>query len=147
MNDVDDADDWLWSRTSRDCWVWTGAVSKNGYGAVKFRGRQMGPHQAAFILTYGEPENDVLHRCGIRLCINPLHLYDGTDLENVADRIAHGRQAVLAGEKNSQARLTATQVRAIRDDRRPGSIAATEYGITPSTYYRIKRREAWAHIQ
>lgn len=146
MNTPEDAEDWLWSRTSRDCWIWTGAVGSGGYGRVAFRGRQVHAHQAAFILTYGKPKGNVLHRCGIRLCVNPAHLYDGSAQENAADRDRHGRTARLAGAKNSQAKLTDEQVTAIRADTRSGSVAAPEYGISQSHYYRIKRGVAWQHL-
>lgn len=137
---------WLWSQTSRDCWIWTGTVHRTGYGVASYQGKQWRVHRLAYVLTYGEPENDVLHRCGIRLCINPEHLYDGTDLENMADRDRHGRTARHLGIGNPMAKLTDEQVRLIRLETRPGRVAAGEYGLSISHFYRVKRREAWGHV-
>ena len=50
------------------------------------------------------------------------------------------------GTKNPAAKLTEEQVRAIRKDDRPGKIAAVEYGISATTFYRIKTRDLWKHL-
>lgn len=54
---------------------------------------------------------------------------------------------VRRGVDNYSAKLTEDQVRAIRKDTRPGKKVAHEYGIGKTTFYRIKRRELWAHVE
>lgn len=135
---------WLWPYVDKsgDCWLWTRAA-KGGYGVVRVEGKQARVHRYVFIITKGEPQFDVLHSCGVRLCCNPDHLYDGDDKQNAADRDRHGRTAHNSGEVNGNARLTADQVSSIRADSRPVLEIAAEFGINKRYVYRIKAGERW----
>lgn len=77
--------------SNEGCWLWTGAVSSNGYGWVSLNGHRRSAHRAAFQHFKGNICNDVLHKCNNRLCGNPDHLYDGTAYENARDRTTVGR--------------------------------------------------------
>ena len=61
---------------------------------MTFRGKQTGTHRVSWILTFGEIPDGlfVLHRCDNPPCLNPQHLFLGTHLENIADKISKGRQ-------------------------------------------------------
>lgn len=63
---------------------------------------------------------------------------------NSADTIAHGR--TTRGERSRNAKLTAEQVRQIRDDTRSQVQIASDYGVTASNISRIKTRDVWNHI-
>lgn len=82
----------LWGRVVAGpggCQIWTGAgKDKSGHGGVFHEGRSRGTHQVAFELTYGRvPDGlQVNHRCGVGSCVNPLHLYAGTQQQNMDDR-------------------------------------------------------------
>lgn len=144
-NRVGDEERWLWPRIAKagsdECWLWGGAVNKNGYGVVKVEGRQQTVSRYVYRITVGEPEADVLHRCGTRTCANPAHLYDGDDKQNAADRERHGRTAHNHGEAGGQARLTTEQVKAIRGDTRHAREVAADYGIHLRHVYRIRSGE------
>lgn len=84
------------------CWIWIGAIAKprqsdhdNWYGMTTLGHRRdfMGAHRASWILFRGPiPEGMcVLHRCDIKSCVNPDHLFLGSDLDNAHDMIAKGR--------------------------------------------------------
>ncbi len=105
---------------SLHCWLWTGARTGNGYGAVRVNGRQIGAHVAAFLAAYGElPDGHVvMHACDNPLCVRPDHLSSGTNGENLADRTRKGRAA--SGEQNGRAKLTESQVSEIRELLRAG---------------------------
>lgn len=74
------------------CLIWRGAKNENGYGVVNVApyGTRLA-HRVAFALAYGEPDNDVCHRCDTPACIEPAHLFDGTQADNIRDALAKGR--------------------------------------------------------
>ena len=82
--------DRLMAKVDRDpdtgCWLWTGALHKLGYGRFRFRGRVVGPHQAAYALSKGDvpPGAELDHKCRVRRCCNPDHLEPVTHVENMA---------------------------------------------------------------
>ena len=83
-------------RIEGDCWIWTGGVFNNGYGAIWFKGRNRGVHIIAAILymdyelpAHWDPLYQVNHKCNNRLCFNPEHLYIGTQSQNNSDIAKH----------------------------------------------------------
>lgn len=90
----------------------------------------------------------MLHRCDNPPCVNPAHLFLGTDLDNARDRDAKGRRA--AGELHGSAKLTAETVRAIRALHTEGAATmrgmARRYGINRSTIKQVILRQTWKHI-
>lgn len=79
------------------CWPWLGAIDERpdrGYGVVGVRGRPMGAHRLAYILTHGvdlDSEVCVCHRCDNRPCCNPAHHFPGSIADNIRDARAKGR--------------------------------------------------------
>src|SRR5436305_10075825 len=75
------------------CWLWTASVNDDGYG--KFRLSMecfTRAHVAAWELLRGDRRGlSVLHKCDVRQCVNPDHLYLGTQKENARDAIVRGR--------------------------------------------------------
>ena len=143
------------------CWLWTAGINAHGYGDFWAHGRTNAAHRIAWELWVGQVPNGlhVLHRCDVRCCVNPAHLFLGTNADNMADRNAKQRQAfgkrngahtkpdrVRHGEAQGAAKLTEAQAIAIRNDpRRPRFISA-QYGVSRQTIHRIKRGTAWSHI-
>lgn len=76
-----------------DCLVWTGAKSPTGYGRFLYEGANRLAHRVAWLLRNGDiPQGKrVLHKCDVRCCVNPDHLYIGTQKENYADMESRGR--------------------------------------------------------
>lgn len=74
------------------CWLWRGTILKDGYGAFKLDHRTVRAHRMAWYLTHGEwPELLVLHRCDVRACVRPEHLFLGTARDNLQDASRKGR--------------------------------------------------------
>lgn len=86
----------FWARVDvvvGSCWVWTGAVGDHGYGRITEKGKRYRAHRMAWLINCGEiPEGlSVLHKCDNPSCVNPDHLFLGTQKVNIADGIQKGR--------------------------------------------------------
>lgn len=132
------------------CWIWMRGRGTNGYGYLWESGKMVSAHRVSWRLHRGEiPQGmHVLHRCDVRCCVNPAHLFLGSNADNVHDMDAKGRRvnAQLAGEKHNCAKLTESEVIAIRSDPRGGHRLGPVYGVSKTTIDRIKNRRIWRHV-
>lgn len=131
------------------CFLWLGAVNAKGaHGRMEVAGRMVFAHRVAWEAANGPiPEGlCVLHKCDVPSCINPEHLFLGTQAANMQDKINKGRAIYQRGEGHHQARLSVDQVIAIRRDTRRQRIIADDYGVTRGLVSAIKIRRAWRHI-
>ncbi len=132
------------------CIIFTGAKDKNGYGWQRKNGERKA-HRVAYVENKGEIPKGLLvcHHCDNPSCINPDHLFLGTPLDNMQDKIRKGR-AVYGihnnkGEKNPNTELTEEDVKAIRSRYKWGSgpTLGKEYGVSSVQICRIVRGEQW----
>jgi hypothetical protein len=131
------------SRISKDesgCWLWTGGMSSTGYGRITRdgRGRQVGAHRLSYEAFVGPiPEGmQVLHRCDVRRCVNPEHLFLGTLQDNMDDMHAKGRGAPFGhAPKLSSEDVLEIQRRAAAGEKRRD--IARDFGIAHSLVTRI----------
>lgn len=164
----------FWQRVDKtgDCWIWTGAKIKFGYGVIRRNssegGAQQKTHRVSWELHNGPIPQGlmVLHRCDNPPCVRPDHLFLGTGLDNVADREAKGRTAKgdnsgarlhperhahLPGELSAQAKLTNDDVLQITARYKSGSATqrqlASEYGIGQAQISRILLGKRWRHLE
>lgn len=134
------------------CWLWTGRANTKGYGRFSFRSNAYKAHRVAYFLYNGRIEDDllVLHRCDVRLCCNPAHLYQGTAKQNTADALRKGRHTRMYGERNGKAKLTEKEVKSIRKRYLKGGITqkslAQYHGVGQTTIYYICKGERWINI-
>jgi DNA invertase Pin-like site-specific DNA recombinase len=87
-----------------------------------------------------------LHTCDNPSCVNPEHLFAGTNADNMRDKAQKGRSKVPVGEKHGKAILTEPQVRRILKDPRPYTEIATQYNVASSTIGSIEQRVSWRHL-
>lgn len=134
------------------CWIWNHgkASDTTGYGQVSYNGRCIGAHRFSWILHNGKvPKGKhVLHKCDVRMCVNPKHLFIGTMYENMRDASIKGRMP--RGERNNMAKLTEEQVNRIRKEYIPFKVPlkflGKKYGVTLQAIHYIIHKKNWRHI-
>jgi hypothetical protein len=134
------------------CWVWARQIGHNGYGVFKFDLKSQKAHRVAFFLHYGRwPQPQALHHCDNPACVRWDHLFEGTQKDNINDAKEKGRMVggsgngmgtSLPGEQNGRAKLTETQVKALRDRR----IAGDSYRKLSETFL-ISKTQAIAIVK
>lgn len=136
---------------SFDCWLWASVTCVNNparYGKLLIDGQWVKAHRVSWMLRHGEiPDGlHVLHRCDVPRCVNPNHLFLGTGLDNIRDKIAKGRARGPQGEAHARARLTERDVRAIYASSEPRKLLAARYGVSRQQVAKIKARRTWKHL-
>ena len=135
--------------TECGCHLWTASLLNNGYGCFRLGERTRRAHRVAFELYVGPiPEGmRVLHKCDVPSCVNPAHLFLGTQADNVVDKCEKGRQARGAEHaRRSRQKLTDADVRDIRNSLLRPRVIAETLGISQSLVYQIRRHAVWRHV-
>ena len=129
------------------CWIWTAALDDKGYGKIG-RSRKAGPEQAhrvSYRLFRGDPSGlCVCHSCDNRACVNPGHLFLGTQKDNMRDAAKKRRTAW--GSRHGKAKLTPSAVLAIRNSQASVSDLARQHGVVVSAVINIKARRRWGNL-
>lgn len=129
------------------CWLWT-QHTVNEYGCAQIDGRSQKAHRASYTAFVGPiPEGMmVCHTCDVPSCVNPNHLFLGTQQDNMEDMHRKGRGVSRSGESSGVSKLTNAQVLAIRADSRKTAEIASEYGIVRQSVMNIKNGITWGHL-
>lgn len=152
----------FWEKVQKTdtCWLWTAFRDEKGYGRFGAEtGKIIGAHKYSYLLHYGPIRGRlfVCHNCpggDNPACVNPSHLWLGTHQENITDAVHKGRTKYPArstrqlGEKNAKAKLTTTQVIAIRRLRGQASSVAVGklFNCTEDNIQAIWLRKSWNHL-
>ncbi len=136
---------------SDECWLWTGARHPKGYGRIRQGGRgskTLLAHRVSFELHKRllKPGENACHRCDNPPCVNPNHLFAGSQKDNIIDREAKGRSADRRGEKGGGSKLTENKVVDIISDPRTHSKIAEDYDVSRSLVSAVKAAKCWRHI-
>ena len=132
------------------CWLWHNRINGRGYGELSLFGRIWLAHRLSWILHRSPIPKDkwVLHRCDVRNCVRPDHLFLGNLLDNNADCTSKGRQPM--GERSGAHKLHDQDVRQILSLLRQGFTQrelAKQFGVSSHcTIGRIARGKGWKHI-
>lgn len=138
-----------------DCWEWTASQNGAGYGffwSLEER-RKVLAHRYSYEFFVGPIPSGglILHSCDNPACVNPAHLRVGTYKQNVEDMDIRGRRvtAPMPGSKNPQAKLTDTQVIALRRDYISGvprDVLSTRYGVSVESLSDYTSGRSWKHL-
>ena len=141
---------------SGSCWEWKAAVLAGGYGQFFYEGKQQKAHRVSWIIANGEiPKGMVIcHKCDNRRCVNPAHLFLGTQRDNVRDMMGKGRNNFISGWKpllgsrNPMAKIAEHQVHEIRElaGKIPYTKIAERYGISAASVCLIIKKINWSHV-
>ena len=135
------------------CWLWTGCTSQSGYGNFRPSGarRNEPAHRAAYRMHKGAIPQGLLlcHKCDTRACVNPDHLFPGTQKDNMDDCASKGRRVDVwfTGEPHHSSKLTREAVELIRGERDGVSLAALalRFGVSVSAVKQVRSFRTWAN--
>jgi len=152
--DVTREDELFWGKVSEnaetECWSWTGCINNKGYGRFKRKGKMLLAHRISYEKTFGPIPNSqqVCHTCDNPKCVNPVHLFLGTQLDNVRDM--HRKRRGCYGERHPGAKITAEEVLQIREMYVPGVVGCyaigKRFGVGAMAVWDIITRHTWAGI-
>jgi hypothetical protein len=144
------------------CWLWTGALDKDGYGRFWWNGRTGRTARFIFEWTYGALGEGLIprHTCDNARCVRPDHLIAGTQADNIQDCWRRGRASLNAramrGTENGNHKLTPDAVRAIRARYSKGAAPhpspvslrglAQEFGVSKYAIQCIVKGLTWRHL-
>lgn len=159
----------FWARvdaaTPDKCWIWKGAKTAAGYGTIMSEPRRRSAenrtllaHRVSYMIHHGNPGRlFVCHRCDNPPCVNPNHLFAGTQSDNMRDCRKKERTIDFTspgkrrrGDEHWKAKLTTADVISIREARRTGtpiSVLGNIHGVDKSTIARVSRGDSWGHVQ
>ena len=141
------------------CWEWQGLKGYSGYGRFGLGGKSKRAHRVSYEI-FVQPIADgmcVCHTCDNRCCVNPCHLFQGTNKQNTNDMIRKGRRYRVTGESNAWSKLTEREVKLVWSFflRHPdvkgkklgaGAFLARWFGVTDKAISAIKNKRTWTHI-
>jgi len=141
----------FWDKVDKsgNCWLWTAGKDKDGYGLIKFNGRQHRAHRVVLLLDGCDIPSGMLvcHTCDNPSCVNPDHLWIGTNDDNMADMHKKSRHVSRPGEKHHNAKITEEDVQKIRSCKTARTTdLAKKFGISESHTSGIRHGNKWKHI-
>ena len=134
------------------CWNWIGSrIGHTWHGQWRnSSGQHELTHRAAWRMLVGEIPKDafVLHRCDNPVCVNPAHLFLGTQSDNAFDMWAkkRARPKSSIGENHGMSKITKEMVAEIRSSNESGVALAKKFGISATSVCDIRKRRTWNHI-
>jgi hypothetical protein len=133
-----------------ECWNWKGMKNTNGYGRFSLSDSHRLAHRVSFEMFVGPIPSgmNVCHSCDNRICVNPYHLWLGTQSQNLKDASQKGRmfRPNTSGERNGNGKLSLREVYAIRDLVAGGArknLVAKNFNVSPSTVGEIVANKIW----
>jgi hypothetical protein len=136
------------------CWEWKGAIDAYGYGSFSLNKKTYKSHRLMYEIYYSKPLKDLhcLHKCDNPSCVNPLHLFAGTNYDNMRDKVIKGRcyTGHQKGEHNGASKLKDNDVIQIRELYNIQNYTTIKlgkmYGVHRSTISYIVNNKTYKHL-
>lgn len=134
------------------CFLWIGAIHSNwGYGSFRYNGKTIKAHRASYQIYKGEITNNlqVLHKCDNPACVNPNHLFLGTNVDNRNDMNKKNRANPPSGSNHWNAKITKDQVIKMRELFYAGeeiTKLSIIYSLNKKHIQDICKRRSWRHV-
>ena len=144
---------WVAVKDKKECWEWLGSRHKTvWHGQWRNKAGQIElTHRASWRMFKSEIPAGmfVLHKCDNPACVNPQHLFLGTQSDNLKDMWNKGRAKpqTSKGAKHGMSKLTEMAVLDIRDSKLSGVELARKYEVSPTTICDVRKRRIWDHIK
>lgn len=138
---------------AESCWEWEGSGNGEGYGRLRVSGKGVVAHRFSWEIHFGKIDDGlfVCHHCDNPACVNPNHLFLGTNQDNMIDMVKKGRNSPRRGVKNNKAKLTPDKVRKIRSLYREGELSqyaiAKMFGVGQPCIKDVVNHNTWRHIR
>lgn len=135
----------FWEKVQKtdNCWLWTGALLPNGYGAIGLYDVSYYAHRVSWAIHYEDTTEFVLHSCDTPNCVNPAHLFLGTQKDNMQDCKEKGRNS----PPPHKYKLTTEQVERIRAIHAEGLLGYRHlgkiFGVDRTTIRSIVKHRRW----
>lgn len=137
-----------------DCWIWKGHKNNQGYGQFDIHTKKWAAHRLSYTIFIGNIPKGmfILHRCDIPACVNPSHLFLGTQKDNMLDAQSKNRLFIpnSRGEQNGRNKLTEQDIYDIREMIEQGYYLreiADKFGVGISTIFDIKSGKNWGWLK
>lgn len=144
----------FWSKVNKteDCWLWTAGKNNGGYGQFYNGKKMVTAHRFSYQLNNETiPDGlDCLHKCDNPICVNPTHLFLGTQQDNSNDMISKQRQHHPYGENCHQSKLSQEDVLFIKQFpkyRGSGIELANRFNVTKTTIGYIRNGRNWKSVK
>ena len=138
-------------RREDECWEWQASIDKvTGYGRFNLYGNNEHAQRVSWVIVYGhlDKEFHVLHKCDNRKCVNPKHLFLGTNLDNIQDKISKSRQS--KGIERPAHKLNDKKIQRIRSLHKSGmysqSALSKIFGVSDSQISLAVNYKSWRHV-
>lgn len=141
---------WKFVIKTEYCWLWTGGTDGNGRGVfTPYKRKSTKAYRFVWELVKGEiPKGlQICHDCDNPICVNPNHLFIGTQQDNLDDMVRKGRHNPISfpREKNPNAKLNEKSVYEIKRSNAKTKELALKYNVCTQTIRRIKKGENWGN--
>lgn len=136
------------------CWEWKGCFDFYGYGCIHSGKKTLKAHRVSYEIYYKKSLENLhcLHKCDNPACVNPLHLFFGTNLDNIRDRVKKGRSnnGNQKGENNGASKLKdndVLEIRTLYKDKKYTTIELGKmYKVSRSTISYIVNNKTYKHL-